>query len=206
MPDLPRKYKVGVFGNRSAGQCEINCFSFYGVKRSDGRVGYGITAGGGLSTEPHIAQDFNVFVKPEEALTVMEAITRLYRDHGYRKNRKHARLKYLVADWGAAKYLEEIEKIIGYKLEEAEPQPYAKGYEDKFGVHPQKQDGLSYIGVPVVGGRLRDDQIDAIADLAQEYGTGDVRLTVMQNFYLINIPNEKTAEVVERFERHRFAD
>jgi ferredoxin-nitrite reductase len=181
--DLPRKYKVGMFGHRSAGQCEINDLAFYGVRRSDGSTGYGVMVGGGLSTEPHIAQDLNVFVKPEQVMTVMEAVTRIFRDHGYRKNRKHARFKYLVADWGAAKVRAEIEKIIGYTLPDAEPQAPVKGYEDKLGVFPQKQEGLSFVGVPVVAGRLTDEQMFAIADLAQEFGSGDVRLTVMQSFY-----------------------
>jgi ferredoxin-nitrite reductase len=196
--DLPRKYKVGIFGHRSSGQVEINCMSFYGVKRSDGRVGYGVTVGGGLSTEPFIAQDLDVWVAPEQALATMEAITRLYRDHGYRKNRKHARLKYLMADWGAEKMRNGIEEILGYKLEDAEEQPKVKGYEDKLGVFPQKQDGLSFIGVPVVGGRLRTEQLDVIADLAQQYGSGDIRLTVMQNFYIPNIKNEDVEAVTTR--------
>jgi ferredoxin-nitrite reductase len=89
--DLPRKYKIGVFGHRGAGQCEINDLSYYGVKRADGSTGYGVMVGGGLSTEPHIAQDLGIFITPQEALPVMESITRIFRDHGYRKNRKHAR-------------------------------------------------------------------------------------------------------------------
>jgi sulfite reductase beta subunit-like hemoprotein len=197
--DLPRKYKVGIFGHREGGQCEINDLALYGVKRSDGRVGYGLMVGGGLSTEPHIAQDLGIFVKPEEALAVMEVITRLFRDHGYRKSRKHARLKFLVADWGAAHFRERTEELLGYKLEDAESTPTGvRGYQDQYGVRAQKQEGLSFIGVPVMAGRLTSDQMDAIADIAQEYGSGDVRLTVMQSFYIVNVPTEKTGAVVER--------
>lgn len=196
--DLPRKYKMGIFDHRSAGQCEINDLSFYGVQRSDGSIGYGVICGGGLSTEPHLAQDLQVFIKPEEALPVMEAITRTFRDHGYRKSRKHARFKFLVADWGAAKVRARVEELLDYKLVDAEEQPRAKGYTDKLGVYPQRQAGLSFVGVPVVAGRLTDSQMFAIADLAQEFGSGDVRLTVMQNFYIINVPNEKIAALLSR--------
>lgn len=196
--DLPRKYKIGIFGHRSGGQCEINCLSFYGVRRANGEVGYGMMAGGGLSTEPHLSQDFGVFVKPEQVIAVMEAMTQIYRDHGYRRSRKHARLKYLVADWGTAKMRAEVEKIIGYQLPEAEAQPHAKGYEDKLGVFPQKQEGLSFVGVPVVAGRVTDEQLTNIADLAQEFGSGDIRLTVMQSFYIINVPNEKVPALLEK--------
>ena len=197
--DLPRKYKVAIVGHRAGAQCEINDLSFYGVKRSDGRVGFGVMVGGGLSTEPHLAQDLGVFVKEEQAMAVMEAITRIFRDHGYRKNRKHARFKFLVGDWGAPKILEEAEKILGYSLEKAEGIPQnVKGYEDHYGTHPQIQEGLSYIGVPVIGGRVSSDQWDAVCDMADEYGSGEVRFTVMQSFYIPNIPNEKTGEVTAK--------
>ena len=197
--DLPRKFKVAIVGHRAGGQCEINDLSFYGVQREDGKVGYGVMVGGGLSTEPHIAQDMGVFVAPEEAMTVMEAIIRIYRDHGYRKSRKHARVKYLVADWGIQKYREETEKLIGYKLTDAETTPTnVRGYEDHYGVNPQMQEGLSYIGVPVAGGRVNSDQWDAIADLADQFGSGEIRLTVMQSFYIPNVKNEDAETVVAK--------
>jgi ferredoxin-nitrite reductase len=195
--DMPRKYKIGIFGYRSAGQCEINCFSLYGVKRADGEVGYGATIGGGLSTEPHLAQDMNVFLAPEQAMEVLEAATKLYRDHGYRKSRKHARLKYLIADWGIEKTRQVMEEYLGYKLRDAEPQPAFRGYEDKLGIHPQK-DGNFVIGVPVVAGRVTSDQLDAIADIARDCGTGEIRLTVMQSFYIPSVPQEKTEEAASR--------
>ena len=199
--DLPRKFKVAIVGHRAGGQCEINDLSFYGVARADGRLGYGVMIGGGLSTEPHLAQDLGIFVSPEEAMTVMEAIIRIYRDHGYRKSRKHARVKYLVADWGAQKYREEVEKIVGYKLTDADKAPdFVRGYEDHYGVHPQMQDGLSYVGVPVAGGRLNSDQWDAIADLADQYGSGEIRLTVMQSFYIPNVKTENTGTVAAGLE------
>ena len=198
--DLPRKFKVGVFGHRAAGQCEINCVSFYGVKRADGEIGYGLMLGGGLSTEPHIAQDAGVFVTPEQGMAVLEAIAIIYRDHGYRKNRKHARFKYLVAAWGIEKMRAEIEKILGYALPDAQAQEHVRGYEDRIGVHSQQQDGLNFIGVPVVAGRLTSDQMYAIADIAQECGSGDIRLTVMQSFYLINVPDDKVATALERLQ------
>lgn len=199
--DLPRKYKVAIVGHRNGAQCEINDLSFYGVQRSDGRVGFGVMVGGGLSTEPHLAQDLGVFVLEEQAMATMEAITRIFRDHGYRKSRKHARFKFLVADWGAAKVRQEVEAILGYALEAAEgAAPTVSGYEDHYGTHAQVQEGLCYIGVPVIGGRVSSDQWDAIADLADEYGSGEVRFTVMQSFYIPNIPADKTQEVTQKLQ------
>ncbi len=196
--DLPRKFKVGIFGHRNGGQLEINCLSFYGTRRADGEIGYGLMAGGGLSTEPHIAQDMKVFVTPEKAMEVMEAITSVYRDHGYRKNRKHARLKYLIADWGIDAFRLKVEEYLGWKMTDAEPSTErTRGYEDKLGVFAQIQDGLSIIGVTVVAGRLTSDQMDAVADIAQQYGSGDIRLTVMQNFLIPNVKNENVHRVLE---------
>jgi sulfite reductase beta subunit-like hemoprotein len=207
--DLPRKFKVGIFGRPSAGQVEINCLSFYGVKHGTGHAGYGIMAGGGLSTEPHLAQDLGVFVQPEQALATMEAIIKIYRDHGYRKNRKHARLKYLVADWGVAKLRCQLEDLLGYRLTDAEETvpttatsintaSTRRGYQDKLGVHDQVQQGLQWVGVPVIAGRLTSDQLEVVADIASTYGSGDIRLTVMQNLYIINIPRDKMPSVIER--------
>ena len=199
--DLPRKFKVGIFGYRSSGQCEINCLSFYGVQNTDGEVGYGVTIGGGLSTEPHLAQDMNVFVRANKVMEVMEGVTAMYRDHGYRKSRKHARLKYLVADWGIEKTRSVLEEqYLKYKLRDGEAQETFKGYEDSLGVVPQKGGELSAIGVPVIAGRMTADQMDEVADIAQEFGTGDIRLTVMQNFVIINIPNDKIEAVKARLE------
>ncbi|HEX8550966.1 MAG TPA: nitrite/sulfite reductase [Abditibacteriaceae bacterium] len=197
--DLPRKYKAAIVGHRAGAQCEINDISFYGVKRSDGRTGYGLMVGGGLSTEPHIAKDLGVFIAPEDGMTVMEAVTRIFRDHGYRKSRKHARFKFLVADWGVEKVRAELETLLGRKLEDAETTPTnVAGYQDRYGVHAQQQEGLSFVGVPVIGGRLTSDQMDEIAAIADECGSGEVRLTVMQSFYIVNVPNEKVSEVVAR--------
>lgn len=199
--DMPRKYKVGIFGHRSAGQWEINCFSIYGVKRDDGEVGYGATIGGGLSTEAHLAVDLNVFLTPEQAMDVLKAAASLYRDHGYRKSRKHARLKYLIADWGAEKTREVIEEqYLKYKLRDAQPQPPFKGYEDSLGVIVQKGGELSAIGIPVVTGRITSDQLAEVANLADEFGNGDIRLTVMQNCIIPNIPHDKVDTVVARLE------
>lgn len=199
--DMPRKFKLGIFGRPSAGQIEINCLSLYGVRRSDGRVGYGVMMGGGLSTEPHLGRDLEIFVEPEQAMALMEAVARTYRDHGYRKNRKHARLKYLVADWGIEKLRAQLEEYLGYGLEAAEAgssSAVRRGYQDELGVHDQAQEGLQWVGVPVVAGRMNSDQLEAVADIAAEFGSGDIRLTVMQNLYVINIPREKMHLAIER--------
>jgi len=197
--DLPRKFKVAILGHRGGGQVEINDLSFFGVRKADGEVGYRVMVGGGLSTEPHIAQDLNVFVRPDQTMKVFEAVVQTYRDFGYRKSRKHARIKYLVADWGAEKFLAEIEKVLGYSLETIEPQPAgAKGYEDHYGALPQIQEGFNCIGVPVIGGRITSDQWDGIADIADEFGSSEVRFTVMQSLYIPNVQTKNVETVMAK--------
>ena len=199
--DLPRKFKVAIVGHRDGGQIEFNDLSFYAVQRADGELGYGVRVGGGLSNEPHLAQDLDVFVTHEQALGVFEAIVRIYRDHGYRKDRKHARIKFLVANWGADKMRDEVEKVLGYTLTRGEPQPAAKGYLDKLGVFPQRQPGLNIVGVPVIAGRLRSEQLEEIADIADELASGEIRLTVMQSFAIINVPDANVPQVLARLEK-----
>jgi sulfite reductase beta subunit-like hemoprotein len=202
--DMPRKHKMAIYGNRSGGQVEIHEIGCYAVKRKDdGSIGFRVLAGGGLSTEPFFAQDLGVFVPEEELLDVLVAISTIYRDHGYRKSRKHARFKYLVADWGAAKVRDMVEEFLGRKLRDAEPledAPFEPCYGDKLGIHPQKQEGYSFIGVPVPTGRITHEQMVEAANLADEFGSGEVRFTVMQNFLLPNIPNEHTETVKARLE------
>ncbi len=151
--DLPRKHKMLIVGNPDSGQIEINGIAMYGVKRADdGAIGYGVRVGGGLSTEPHLAQDLGVFVAPEQALPVLKAITEIYRDHGYRKNRKHARLPYRVADWGAEKFRATAEEMLGVALRVAEAAPVRPGGYEPLG---RSRSGSGRLAVDRCAGRGR---------------------------------------------------
>jgi sulfite reductase (ferredoxin) len=68
------------------------------------------------------------------------------------------------------------------------------------GVHAQKQPGYSYVGASVLSGRITPQQMRAAADLADRFGSGEIRLTVMQNLVIVNIPNEQVASVVAGLE------
>src|SRR5947199_2291408 len=118
--NLPRKYKTAVSG--CPVQCvghEINDISFVGVRHDDGRVGFDVWVGGGLSTNPMFAQRLGVFVDPADVPDVWAGVTKVFRDYGYRKSRNRARLKFLVADWGAEKFREVLEKeYLGRALED----------------------------------------------------------------------------------------
>jgi sulfite reductase (ferredoxin) len=97
--------------------------------------------------------------------------------------------------------LEAIETKLGYKLD---PSPVeedvvpADVYRDHIGITPQLQPGLSAVGASVMGGRLSGDQLIQLADLAEEFGDGNLRATIMQNIVLVNVPNARTRDLVHR--------
>src|SRR5687768_17521216 len=109
--NLPRKYKTSI--SACFAGCtnhEINDVSFVGVADSDGELGYDLQVGGGLSTNPMLAQRLGTFVPRERVPEVWAGVTSLYREYGYRRSRNHARFKFLVKDWGPVRVREVLEK------------------------------------------------------------------------------------------------
>jgi sulfite reductase (ferredoxin) len=198
--NLPRKFKISITGCPSwCTYPEINDIALTGVRRGDA-AGYAVRVGGGLSTEPHLAVKLDAFVRPDQALDVVRAITTIFRDQQVlRESRDRARMKYLFMreGWTAERFLAEIESRIGYRLDPAVPEILPdEVLRDHVGVHPQKTHGLSYVGASVLRGRLSADQLIAAADLAEQFGSGDLRATTTQNLVFVNIPTSRTAELV----------
>jgi sulfite reductase (ferredoxin) len=188
--NLPRKYKTTVSG--CASHCtahEINDISFVGVIGPDGTPGFDLWVGGGLSTNPMLARRLGVFVRPDQVAAVWTGVTGLFRDYGYRRLRSRARLKFLVADWGAEKFREVLEKeYLAEPLPDGPaPAPPPAAGRDHVGVHRQ-QDGNYYVGVAPHVGRTSGTQLYQVADLAQEYGSGTVRTTTEQKLLILDIP------------------
>ncbi|HEX4065335.1 MAG TPA: precorrin-3B synthase [Acidobacteriaceae bacterium] len=203
--NLPRKFKISITGCPVwCSYPEINDIGLTAV-RSGKEVGYSVRVGGGLSNEPHLALRLNAFVRPDQAATVVRTITEIFRDQqGLRESRDRARLKYLFMKegWTADRFLDEIENRIGYKLDPAVEENVPDDVlRDHIGIHPQKQFGLSYIGASVLRGRLTGDQLAAAAELAERFGTGDIRLTVMQNLLFLNIASAHAGEMARELER-----
>ncbi len=196
--DLPRKHKITIAS--CAAQCnapEINCIVFIGTQQ-DGRNGFSLRVGGGLSSTPRLARDLGVFVSQEDALPVSKAILDVWReDLRYRLSRAKARLKFLVDDYGPEGVLAAVQERLGRELEPLRAVPRPSGAVDHLGVHEQKQPGLYYVGFPVYLGQVTGTQTVALADLAESYG-GDVRLARQQNFILTGIPSARLQEVIDR--------
>ncbi len=199
--NLPRKYKMSISANiYNTAHAEINDLAFTpATKVIDGQevLGFHVWVGGGLSAKPYLAQKLDMFVRPEEVLKVAVGVTTIFRDFGYREKRHHARLKFLVADWGAEKFREELVKLIGEMptLGEDKIVGWNAAYFD--GVHPQKQPGLSYVGLNVPIGRLSGDEFLELANLAKKYGNGSLRTTMSQNIIIANVPNEKVDALLQ---------
>jgi sulfite reductase (ferredoxin) len=206
--NLPRKFKISVTGCPVwCSYPEINDVALTAIRREINgleEIGYTLRVGGGLSTEPHIAERIPAFIPQDKALPVVEAVLRIFKEQQeLRENRTRARIKYLFMrhGWTAETMLEAIEAKLGYKLD---PSPVSEDvvpddvYRDHIGITPQLQAGLSAVGASVMGGRLSGDQLIQLADLAEEFGDGHLRATIMQNIILVNVPSARTRDVVHR--------
>ena len=200
--NLPRKFKTAISG--CSAQCtahEVNDVSFVGVRGPGGSPGFDLWVGGGLSTNPMLAQRLGVFVESEKVPEVWAGVAGLFRDYGYRRLRSRARLKFLVADWGAQRFREVLEKeYLGYALPDGPaPPPPARGSRDHVGVHRQR-DGSCYVGVAPHVGRTSGSQLWQVADLAEACGSGRVRTTTEQKLLILDVPQDRVAELVTELE------
>ena len=200
--NLPRKYKLSVSG--CADQCalpEVNDAALVGVAHPDGRLGYDVLAGGGLSNTPRFADRLGVFVPRADAPEVLAGITAVFRDNGTRDKRTRARLKFLLAAWGAERFRQVLEAdYLGHKLEDGPPAaPSATVHRDHVGVHRQ-HDGGNYVGVAPLAGRVSGDQLIGVAAVAAELGGGRVRLTTQQKLVVLDVPDDRVRQVVDRLD------
>ena len=208
--NLPRKYKVSITGCRVwCSYPEINDVGLTAVRDGySGHVGYSLRVGGGLSTRPHLAPRLNAFVRPDQVLAVVKGVSEIFRDSDVlRQNREKARLKFLFLDhgWTPDRFLSALQARLGFALDAAVPETLPEeAYRDHVGLHPQKQAGLVYAGLPILRGRLTPDQMRAVAGLAERFGTGELRTTTMQNLIVVNTPRARAAELERAIDRAGF--
>ena len=204
--NLPRKFKTSISGcSRQCTNHEINDVAFVGVRMPDGAVGFDVWVGGGLSTNPMFAQRLGVFVSAEEVPEVWAAVASIFRDYGYRRSRNHARLKFLVADWGAARFREVLEKeYLSRSLPDCPVEVKTPAYRDHVGVEPQL-DGSVAIGATTRAGRTSGRELTALAELAQTLGGGRVALTAQQGVIVLGVDPAKADQVVAGLAELNFA-
>jgi sulfite reductase (ferredoxin) len=197
--NLPRKFKICATGCPSwCSYPEINDIALTAAVRGS-EVGYSLRVGGGLSNEPHLAVKLDALVRPDQAVRVARGVTEIFRDQQVlRESRDRARMKYLFMreGWTAERFLDELQTRIGFKLDPAAEEKVPDDVlRDHVGIHPQRQEGLAYVGASVLRGRLSGDQLVAAAELAERFGSGALRATVSQNLVIIDVPKAKANEL-----------
>jgi ferredoxin-nitrite reductase len=199
---IPRKFNVGFDGGGIIPVLEdTNDIGFQAVSVKDG---HGIEPGvwfrlmlGGVTGHRTFAGDTGVIVKPGEATAVADAVVRVFIDHGDRTNRAKARLKYVLDAWGFEAFIAAVEQRLDGKLVRAPADAIApRPAIDRFahiGAHRQKQDGYFWLGIVLPVGKVTAAQMRGIATIANEYGDGDIRLTVWQNLLISGVPQARLA-------------
>lgn len=199
--NFPRKFKTAVTGHPSQDVSpETNDVSFVGTVHPELGPGFDVWVGGGLSTNPMLAQKLGVWIPLDEVPDVWAGVAGIFRDYGYRRLRSRARLKFLVADWGVEKFREVLEnEYLGKKLETLASPESPVGHRDHVGVHEQK-DGKFYVGVAPTAGRVSGTLLVQLADLLEEYGVTGARLTPYQKIVLIGVDGDVVDALLDRLD------
>lgn len=200
--NLPRKFKSAISGNlRQDVTHEIQDLAFIGSEHPDHGPGFDVWVGGGLSTNPMLAQRLGVWVPLEEVAEVWLNVVRIFRDYGYRRVRNRARLKFLVADWGVEKFRDVLEKqYLKRKLLDGPAPAVVDGYRDHVGIHQQK-DGRFYLGVKPTVGHTDGEQLIQLADLADVFGVNRIRTTVDKELLFLDLDQQDAHKLAAELEK-----
>lgn len=193
--NLPRKFKTAISGQQDVVH-EVNDVAFIGVEHPEHGPGLDLWVGGGLSTNPMLAQRVGVWVPLAEVPDVWEAVVSLFRDYGYRRLRSKARLKFLIKDWGVEKFREvlETEYLKRKLIDGPAPKPAVRPI-DHVGVQ-RLRNGLNAIGVAPIAGRVSGTILTKVADLAEWAGSDRIRFTPHQKLVILDVPDAKVAGLV----------
>ncbi|WP_459612742.1 nitrite/sulfite reductase [Corynebacterium urogenitale] len=189
--NLPRKFKSAISGHKRQDVThEIQDLAFIGSEHPEHGPGFDVWVGGGLSTNPMLAQRLGVWVSIDQVPDVWLNVVRIFRDYGYRRMRNRARLKFLVAEWGVEKFRQVLEDdYLGYKLADGPEPEVATGYRDHVGIHEQR-DGKFYLGVKPTVGHTSGEQLVELADLADRFGVTRIRTTADKELLFLDLTRE----------------
>jgi sulfite reductase (ferredoxin) len=193
--NLPRKFKSVVSGLQDVAH-ETDDVSFVGVDHPEHGPGFDLWVGGGLSTNPKIAVRLGAWVPIEDVPDVWAGVVSVFRDYGYRRLRHRARIKFLVADWGPERFREVLEtEYLGRRLADGPAPPVPDSPIDHVGVHRQR-DGLNYVGVAPVAGRVTGSTLVAVAKAAERAGSRRLRTTAQQKLVVLDVPDADVDQLV----------
>jgi len=201
---LPRKFKTAfVIPPLNDMDVFTNDLGFIAVVENDQLVGYNLAVGGGMgrshgneATYPRLA-DVLGFITPDKLIDVAKAVLTIHRDFGDRTERKHARLKYVVAERGVDWTRAEIEQRAGFKLAPARPYKFTT-MGDLYGWHRQT-DGRWFLTLFVETGRVKDAgnsrMKTALRQIAEKFSGIEFRLSANQNVILANVAESDKAAI-----------
>jgi ferredoxin-nitrite reductase len=196
--NLPRKFNITVTG------CTDNCthsesqdLGLVPAKKA-GRLGFNLLVGGKMGSGGFtVASPLNVFVEVFQAAAAVLELIKIYRDHGPREARSKCRFAFLIEEWGVRRLRAELVARLGHELAFQGRDLRGSAHSDHLGVSSQKQANLSAVGLCIPTGRLNPEQLDKLARLADDYGNGEVRLTIGQNAIIPNVPVDRMGELLQ---------
>lgn len=210
---LPRKFKTAfALPEDNCTDVHANDLGFLGIVENGVLVGYNVLVGGGLGTTPSADKTFPFLALPlgyvtrAEVLDISEAVIKVFRDFGNRSDRKRARLKYLVHDWGIAVFRAKVEEYLGRRLEDPKPVTVSD-VDDHLGWHEQG-DGKLFLGIPVENGRIKDEGslrlFSGLKAFFEKYQT-PARLTCQQSILLADLDPAWRADIEAWLEAYGIA-
>ena len=193
--NLPRKFNIAVTG------CMDNCthnesqdIALIPAKKG-GRAGFNVLVGGKMGSGGFtIASPLNVFVEVFQATRVVLELIKIHRDHSPREARSKCRFAFLIEKWGIRRLRAELTARLGHELAFQGRDMRGSTHADHIGRSSQKQAGLMAVGLCVPTGRVKPEQLDELARLADVYGSGEIRLTTGQNAIIPNVPAERVTK------------
>ncbi|WP_068159714.1 nitrite/sulfite reductase [Rhodococcus phenolicus] len=197
--NLPRKFKTAISGQQDVVH-EINDVAFVGVHHPEHGPGFDLWVGGGLSTNPMLAQRVGAWVPLDEVPDVWEGVVAVFRDYGYRRLRSKARLKFLIKDWGIEKFREVLEteylkrKLVDGPAPEQPARPI-----DHVGVQ-KLRNGLNSVGFSPIAGRVSGTILTKVADAVERIGSDRVRFTPYQKLIVLDVADDKVDELIAELE------
>ena len=195
--NLPRKFKTAISGHPGHDVVpQINDVAFIGAEHPEHGPGFDVWVGGGLSTNPRLAERLGAWVPIEEVPEVWEGIVSIFRDYGYRRLRSRARLKFLVADWGIEKFREVLQtEYLERELLDLEAPEVPATPVDHVGVHRQV-DGRNYVGFATTAGRISGTLLSSVADLVEASGSGRIAFTPMQKLIVLDVADDAVEPLI----------
>ncbi|MEP6600821.1 MAG: nitrite/sulfite reductase, partial [Nitrospirota bacterium] len=231
---LPRKFKIALSGCRhDCAMTPIHDLGFLAVTRSDGEIGFRVTAGGGLGSTPRLAQVLREFLPMEDLLPLCDSVIKVFDNLGNRKNRNKARMKFVIDKLGFEEFKRRVDAeyaVIrkGYNGSLdlpviADPPPQliqptkSNGDGDsrpetpfqmwrRTNVVPQRQAGFSAAFIRLPMGDIPSEALREVADLIEEFANGNLRTTIQQNLCIRWVANDRIEPLYQRLREANLGD